>query len=182
MHRKLLPLLSLMILLFTACVSNYEPEGVYLTDSAVFQLLPPSALPPLESYQLITGSFNGHDEMSAEAYLVIDSSKLDLTILTPTGQTIASVVFDGRSIDFHSPFVSARKLKSEYIIADIQLLLSSLDILKPELEAIGLDISEENGKRTLTSSGEVISTMTNQGGHVEVINALRGYTYSIDLL
>ncbi len=182
MHKKLLPLLGVMILLFTSCVSNYEAGGVYLTDTSCFSLLPPSALPQLDSYQVITGSFPGHEGMVAEAYLVTDPEKIDLTIFTQTGQTIATIVFDGRNIDFRSPFVSAKKLKSEYIIADIQLLLAPLDILRTELGAIGLEIEEERGKRTLTSSGEVISTMTIQDGHVEVVNSLRGYTYSIDLL
>ncbi len=182
MHKRLILLLGSMILLFTACVSNYKAGGVHLTDTSCFSLLPPSSLPSLDSYQLITASFPGHEGMVAEAYLVCDSEKIDLTVFTQTGQTIASIVYDGKNIDFRSPFISAKKLKSEYIIADIQLLLAPIDILRSELSLIGLDISEENGTRVLTSSGEVISTMRREGDHVEVVNALRGYTYSIELL
>lgn len=188
-RRILTVLLLFTVLLFCSCTSTrkYDSSAVYLTDTSSFSLLSTSSMEtPYESYQLITGSFMGGDPMAFEAYILCDSSVIDISLFSSTGQSIATLIYTDEGITFSSAFISTESLRAEYVIADIQLLLYPLKPLQDALSSSGLLLSErEEGSsivRTLHDGDEVIWYSVQEPHHIRVENLLRNYSYDIEVL
>lgn len=181
MKHKGLSILLLIILLFPSCVSTHGPDPVYLTDEKTFYLLPPEASgDAVDSYQLIAFETPGHESASFEAIVVSDDAGIDMEFFTSSGQTVASISFDGDTVSFSSPFVKA--LKAEYIIADLQLLLYEEKSLETALDASGLSFSVISGHRYLYDGDRLIWEAWIEEGVTYVVNHLRSYSYGIEVL
>ena len=186
MRRFLIALAALLIVLVLASCASLEVRMGKRTD---FHLLPlDSVAEPLDSYQLVTGTFPGFDEAVAlEAWLVWDDSSLEMMLFAPTGQTMAKVVYDGKDITFESAFIPEYRIVGLYIVADMQLCFASSGPLDSELSACGMTLVEgfEGGelvRRTVSEGNVPLYEITYDGTVITVTNLLRGYSYSIEIL
>ena len=184
--RKALYFLALvMIVLILASCSSLN---VRMGESADFHLLPLSAVDsPLDSYQLVTGSFPGYEEIAVEAWLVWDEQSLELMFFAPTGQTMGKVFYDGKDLKFESAFMPEYRIIGLYIVADMQLCFASSDALFQELAADGMILEEdfEDGvlsRRTVSENGVQLYEILYDGNVISVSNLLRGYGYTIEIL
>ncbi len=186
-YRLFFPVFILIIVFFSSCKSIRGAGVVYITDENTIGLLPPSAIGvPMESHQLLTGSFGSHDGFVAEAFLVADEEKLDITMISPSGQTICSILWDGKALSFSSSFVAASKIKAEYIVADMQMafydyaevgkLISSARLLF-RYKADG-----DKQNRSVYQGTSLVWSMERDGNSISVVNHLRGYRYDIEIL
>ena len=120
--------------------------------------------------------------MSFEAIVVMDGSGLLMEFFTSSGQTVASISYDGGSVSFSSPFVPSRAIKAEYIIADLQLLLYEEEALEAALASSGLSFEAASGHRRLLDGKSLVWESWEEGGVTYVVNHLRSYSYVIEVL
>lgn len=178
---KRIVLLALCLLLLVSCATK-----VSVADGASVSLLPPSAMPEMDSYQLLSGNIAGFGETACEAYLAVDASLMDMYLFAPTGQTIAHITYDGKDALMESTFIEY-PIVAYYILADIQFCFAPFEVLGESLGAAGLGLSEnitdEGTIRTITDrKGNVVYRISSFGSCVEVCNILRAYDYVIEFL
>ena len=187
MPHKLIPFLFLVLLLSISCTTIRNADAVYITDDKTYDLLPVSAMDgTVESYQIVQGSFPGHDSVAMDAYLIADGNIIDIAFFATTGQTVGEISYDGTSVAFSSSFIPPSAFKAEYIIADIQFALYDSEALSHALGSSGLAFAEAemNGQicRTIADGDDVVWQMTQSGNVMDVQNNLRGYGYKVTIL
>ena len=179
-----------LIILFAVllCLTSCRTLKVKMGDNSSFYLLPPSAMEgPVDSYQLITGSFPGYENVAMEAWFTCDESSLQLTMFAPTGQTMGKVFYDGKSISFESSFLPEYRIIGMYIIADMQLCFADAEAIENEISTSDLRMAEPYSdgslaKRTITEDDETIYVIEYLEYGISVTNSLRGYSYTIEFL
>ena len=186
MRKALLVITALLLLFVLASCSSLK---VRMGESSDFHLLPLSAVgDPLDSYQLVTGTFPGmEDEMAIEAWLVWDDQALDLMLFAPTGQTMGKVTYDGEKLSFESTFLPEYRIVGMYIVADMQLCFATSAALEAEFGENGMILVEgyEHDvlkRRTVFEKGVMVYEITYNGNVISVSNTLRGYSYTIEIL
>ena len=174
----------MLVLILASCNSLKVRMG----ESSDFHLLPLSSVDsPLDSYQLVTGSFPGYEDIAVEAWLVWDDHGLELMLFAPTGQTMGKVFYDGKDLKFESTFMPEYRIIGLYMVADMQLCFASSDALSQELSADGMILVEgfDDGalaRRSVFESGVQLYEITYSGNVISVSNLLRGYAYTIEIL
>ena len=185
--KKTLLYLIPFFLLISCASSRFESEfsPVYVTNTSKYAILPTTSMNgTVDSLQKMTANFGKDNSFDFDVYVISDSSQLSMTILNEFGTTMASLFYDGLSLDFDS-VIFPKELKAEYIVADFQFCLYNVDDLKPALEKIGVNLevtSEPAGDeiaevRTLSKKGKVISKITKTALSIKYENFLRGYSY-----
>ena len=185
--KKILLYLIPFFLLISCASSRFESEfsPVYVTNISKYAILPTTSMNgSVDSLQKMTADFGKDNSFDFDVYVISDSSQLSMTILNEFGTTMASLFYDGLSLDFDS-VIFPKQLKAEYIVADFQFCLYNVDDLKPALEKIGVNLevtSEPAGDeiaevRTLSKKGKVISKITKTALSIKYENFLRGYSY-----
>ena len=185
--KKILLYLIPFFLLISCASSRFESEfsPVYVTNTSKYAILPTTSMSgTVDSLQKMTANFGKDNSFDFDVYVISDSSQLSMTILNEFGTTMASLFYDGLSLDFDS-VIFPKELKAEYIVADFQFCLYNVDDLKPALEKIGVNLevtSEPSGDeiaevRTLSKKGKVISKITKTALSIKYENFLRGYSY-----
>jgi hypothetical protein len=185
--KKILLYLIPFFLLISCASSRFESEfsPVYVTNTSKYAILPTTSMNgTVDSLQKMTANFGKDNSFDFDVYVISDSSQLSMTILNEFGTTMASLFYDGASLDFDS-VIFPKQLKAEYIVADFQFCLYNVDDLKPALEKIGVNLevtSEPAGDeiaevRTLSKKGKVISKITKTALSIKYENFLRGYSY-----
>ena len=185
---KKISVISLFLLfVFTSCSSTRTIRPVYLTNEKTISLLDLDCVgEPIDSYQLMTGSFEGHEEFTAEVLLQANENILALIMMTTTGQTIAEITYDGVMTTFESSFIPANAFKAEYVLADIQLAFYNEKEVEKELYESDLIFKygeDNNGTfREIYDEGELIWRCNSTVSHISVINFLRKYNYEMEIL
>ena len=185
--KKILLYLIPFFLLISCASSRFESafSPVYVTNTSKYAILPTTSMNgTVDSLQKMTANFGKDNSFDFDVYVISDSSQLSMTILNEFGTTMASLFYDGLSLDFDS-VIFPKQLKAEYIVADFQFCLYNVDDLKPALEKIGVNLevtSEPAGDeiaevRTLSKKGKVISKITKTALSIKYENFLRGYSY-----
>ena len=185
--KKIVVYLIPFFLLISCASSRFESEfsPVYVTNTSKYAILPTTSMNgTVDSLQKMTANFGKDNSFDFDVYVISDSSQLSMTILNEFGTTMASLFYDGLSLDFDS-VIFPKELKAEYIVADFQFCLYNVDDLKPALEKIGVNLevtSEPAGDeiaevRTLSKKGKVISKITKTALSIKYENFLRGYSY-----
>ena len=185
--KKILLYLIPFFLLISCASSRFESDfsPVYVTNTSKYAILPTTSMNgTVDSLQKMTANFGKDNSFDFDVYVISDSSQLSMTILNEFGTTMASLFYDGASLDFDS-VIFPKQLKAEYIVADFQFCLYNVDDLKPALEKIGVNLevtSEPAGDeiaevRTLSKKGKVISKITKTALSIKYENFLRGYSY-----
>lgn len=186
MRKAILVFTALLLVFVLASCSSLK---VRMGESSDFHLLPLSAVgEPLDSYQLVTGTFPGMgDEMAVEAWLVWDDQALDLMLFAPTGQTMGKVTYDGEKLTFESTFLPEYRIIGMYIVADMQLCFATSAALEAEFGENGMILvegfeHEVLTRRTVFEKGALVYEITYNGNVISVSNTLRGYSYTIEIL
>lgn len=185
---KKISVISLFLLfVVTSCSSTRTLRPVYITNEKTISLLDLNCVgEPIDSYQLMTGSFEGHKEFTAEVLLQANEDILALVLMTTTGQTIAEITYDGVMTTFNSSFIPANAFKAEYVLADIQLAFYDLKEVERELYESGLVFKygeDDNGTfREIYDGEELIWRCNTASSHISVINFLRKYNYEMEIL
>ena len=141
----------------------------------------------MDSYQLITGSFPGYENVAMEAWFTCDGNELQLTMFAPTGQTMGKVLYDGKKISFESSFLPEYRIIGMYIVADMQLCFATTEAVESEFANDDLTLAETylDGnleKRIISEDDETIYVIEYLGYGISVTNHLRGYSYTIEFL
>jgi hypothetical protein len=185
--KRILPALTALLLMIV--LASCTSLKVRMGEKADFRLLPLDSVgEPLDSYQLVTGTFPGFDEgIALEAWLVWDDVSLDMMLFAPTGQTMGKVVYDGNDISFESAFIPEYRVVGLYMVADMQLCFAGSEALDAALSESGMELEEERVDDVLVSrcvyeDGRQVYDITYDGPVITVSNLLRGYSYSIELL
>ena len=175
----------MMLLVLASCTSLKVRMG----ESSDFHLLPLASVgEPLDSYQLVSGTFPGFDEgMSLEAWLVWDNQSLELMLFAPTGQTMGKVLYDGERLSFESTFMPEYRIIGMYIVADMQLCFATSEALETEFGENGMILIEgfDDGRlthRSVFEDGSPVYEITYSDNVISVTNFLRGYSYTIEIL
>lgn len=168
-----------IVLLLASCVSTKQAGNVYLTDTASVTLLPPSVIEgKIDTWHLLEG-FWGERTFQAMVYTVADGEELSMTVMTPTGQTIARVSYDGREVHKELSVPFAGSLKAEYLFADFELCFGRSEEISSWLSLSGLTLEETEGQRLVKSGGKLIYQIRYQPDALVLENKLRGYRYTI---
>lgn len=174
--------------LLTVALVSCNSLKVRMGESSDFNLLPLSSVDsPLDSYQLVTGSFPGYEDIAVEAWLVWDERSLELMLFAPTGQTMGKIFYDGKNLKFETAFMPEYRIIGLYMVADMQLCFSSSEALSRELAQDGMILVEgfEGGRlarRSVFENGVQIYEITYSSNVISVSNKLRGYSYTIETL
>lgn len=176
-------------ILFVSCASanvgNSVFAPVYVTNSARFYILEPSAMSgSVDGVQRMTASFGKNAEpVSFDVYVIADSEMLSMTVFNEFGTTLAELFYDGARIDFASSVFPAG-LNPEYIVADFQFCLYDCEKLSAALNASGLDFAVEKTEfgeiRTIQSNGTVVVRILIEPSVIQYENILRGYSYRLE--
>ena len=170
------------------CLTSCATLRIRMGENSRFTLLQPSAIAePMDSYQLITGSFPGYDNVAMEAWFTCDESNLQLLMFAPTGQTMGKIVYDGKVISFESSFLPEYRMIGMFIVADMQLCFATKEAIETEFATGDLVLAESCSdgsliKRTITEDDETIYVIEYFESGISVTNNLRGYSYTIEFL
>lgn len=198
--RKFLLLIPFFLV---ACASSRFESGfspVYVTNTSKYMLLPASEIEsPIDTLERMEADFGGQ-HLEADLYVISDENQLSVTVFNEFGATMASLLYDGSTLDFESEFFP-KKIKAEYIVADFQFALYNADSIKSALEKIDVDfelsseqnLNERTETRILSKKGKIISKITKTYSCTEnenrekllsihYENFLRGYSYLLTLL
>lgn len=186
MKRKTLLVVS--VLAAFLCLTSCTTLSFRMGENSYFHLLPLSAIDePVDSYQLITGSFPGYENVAMEAWFTSDENALNLVMFAPTGQTMGKVVYDGGKISFESTFLPEYRIIGMFIVADMQLCFASTGSIGAEFSNSNLVLVESfsEGKlvrRVILEDDEIIYNIEYEEGGIHVVNRLRDYSYQIEFL
>lgn len=179
--------LALCGLCFTGCVSarhseNFNISPVYVTNTKKFYLLSPDCIAsPIDKSQLLSGRF-GENEFTLLSYSQADENGIFLSLFNDFGVSMGSLVYDGATVTFDSN-IFPKKLKAEYIIADLQFAFYSAEKVREALAELGLDFTEEtsDGKtvRKIKNGEKIIEEITIENGNTSINNLLRNYEYNL---
>ena len=185
--RKVFVIAAALMMLFV--LASCTSLKIRMGESSDFHLLPLASVgEPLDSYQLVSGTFPGFDEgMSLEAWLVWDDQSLELMLFAPTGQTMGKVLYDGERLSFESTFMPEHRILGMYIVADMQLCFATSEALETEFGENGMILIEgfDDGRLTCRSvfeDGSPVYEITYSDNVISVTNSLRGYSYTIEIL
>lgn len=181
---KAVLLLTAILIVLTSCTTLRIRMG----EDSKYTLLPPSAITePMDSYQLITGSFPGYENVAMEAWFTCDGNELQLMMFAPTGQTMGKVLYDGKSISFESSFLPEYRMIGMFIIADMQLCFATSEAIDAEFGKSNLNLTEtySDGNLIARKIGEknnAVYLIEYLENGISVTNSLRGYSYTIEFL
>ena len=186
MKRTIKPVLLLAAILI--CLTSCTTLRIRMGEDSKFTLLPPSAIAEsMDSYQLITGSFPGYENVAMEAWFTSNENELQLMMFAPTGQTMGKVLYDGKSISFESTFLPEYRIIGMYIIADMQLCFATSEAIGAEFEKSDLTLYETYSdgnliSRKIEEKNNAVYLIEYLENGISVTNSLRGYSYTIEFL
>ena len=172
--KKILILLSTSIFLIscstTKSIQKSEINPVYITNTKKFYLLSP---------ENIQG--NGDNSFSINSYLQADSNGIYLSLFNDLGSGMGDLNYDGNAVLFESS-IFPKKLKAEYIIADLQFAYYKSEALQQALSMLGLDFSSETLEdgtkvRLIKNKNNIIEEIKQKDGVLTIENKLRNYKY-----
>lgn len=183
--KKILILLSTSIFLIscstTKSIQKSEINPVYITNTKKFYLLSPENIQGnIDKVQLLQGSF-GDNSFSINSYLQADSNGIFLSLFNDLGSGMGDLNYDGNGVLFDSK-VFPKKLKAEYIIADLQFAYYKPESLRLSLLDLGLDfidkVLEDGTKiRLIKNKNNIIEEIRQKDGVLTIENKLRNYKY-----
>ncbi len=170
----------ILVCLTSSCSST---SRVSVTEDLRLDLLPLEAIRErIDVYQLMTGTIPGYGDAVLESYLVADDKGIEMYLFAPTGQTIATVRYDGLKASMDSEFIPHGEIASSYMVFDIQMCYADAR----DIEKSGLVVEERivEGKRirSLSYEGTSLYEISYMGNLVTVDNVYRGYSYTLETL
>jgi len=177
----------------SATVAENDILYVNFTDGTKFVLLPPEGIEQaMDMAQYLSAEFRGQNYF-LNAWVMADENSIEMTFFNEMGANIGELSYSSGAIQFSSdvipkPFL--RHIKPEYVIADFQLCFYDPVLLNRSLKDCGLvleitydsssDGYRRHGTRRILSGNEVIIEIIKTGNTVELVNHLRGYSYTME--
>ena len=165
----------------TKSIQKSEINPVYITNTKKFYLLSPENIQVnIDKVQLLQGSF-GDNSFSINSYLQADSNGIFLSLFNDLGSGMGDLNYDGNGVLFESS-IFPKKLKAEYIIADLQFAYYKSEALQQALSLLGLDFSSETLEdgtkvRLIKNKNNIIEEIKQKDGVLTIENKLRNYKY-----
>ncbi len=136
-----------------------------------------------EENQHVSGNF-GNRNFSAESWMRLNDSTIHLMLFGNLGNTLAELIYTKDSVSFKSSLLDVKKIKPEYILADIQFCYYPKEILERHFRDAGFSFVEEKREdvliRKLLENGTLILEMEKKANRILLKNELRNYSYSIE--
>lgn len=163
---------------------------VFYSDSRSVGLLPTTAMKiPIDMPQHLEGTFIKEDgsetSFDGDTWVRANDSILTVILFGGFGTTLAELTYVGDSVSFESSVMDVKKMKAEYVLADLQVCFYPFEALKENFEQSGFEFAEElNGDdfvRTLSENGKSILKVEKKGSEINLVNELRHYKYHITL-
>ena len=147
----------IFLLLAAGCVTAPKPR-----PEAEFglRLSPASLGRELQLSQRIT-VVHGDERKSFDAQLEVDASAVRIAAVA-MGQTIASLSFDGKSLEQQVSAHVPPAITAARILSDVQLAWWPAEAIRTGLPA-GFSLEEEGGKRSLMKGGTLFAQVTYEG-------------------
>ena len=178
MIRSLL-LLSMLILL-SACTST---PCVRWPDSARWCAAPLPAEPLFAGSEAIVRAEVRGEILSAVASTEWTATQFTQVVLTPLGQRLYRLHYDGRQMQFDAGLLPV-PIKPEQSLLDIQLMLWPVSLLQPQLPA-GWTLTEDSatGARQLRAGDQLLAEVRRLNAEeVELIQHRLGYRVRVQTL
>jgi len=177
---------TVIIFLFLCCCScalktpiKENRLNVYLTDSALYRLLPPENIEnPMDMAQLVSASWQGRDYF-LNAWVKADETGMEMTLLNELGANMGTLTYREGLVSFSSP-VFPPSLKPEYIVADFQFCFYNTFALRQALENCGFSFENTGSSRRILKGKTVIIEIEKNNNTVKLTNHLRGYAYTLE--
>lgn len=184
--RKLLFLVG--ALLAVGCSSERAVVGssvrIFYSDAHFVSLISPEENSFFtEENQHVSGSF-GNKNFSAESWMRLSDSAIHLMLFGNLGNTLAELIYTKDSVSFKSTLLDAKRIKPEYILADVQFCYYPKEILERSFRDAGFSFVEEDRGNVLTrkllENETLILKMEKTANRILLKNELRNYSYSIE--
>lgn len=184
--RKLLFLVG--ALLAVGCSSERAFVGssaqIFYSDTRFVSLISPQENSLFtEENQHISGTF-GDRSFSAESWMRLNDSAIHLMLFGSLGNTLAELIYTKDSVSFKSSLFDGKKIKPEYILADVQFCYYPREVLERHFRNVGFSFVEERQgdvlTRKLLENETLILKMEKTAKRILLKNELRNYSYSIE--
>lgn len=176
---------------------------VYITNAKKINLLKNNEfsenrenVEKIDVMQLISGNFSNQN-FEFLANLIINDEEISFSLLSPMGTDLGNFSYRDNFVNFYSDFFP-KKMKAEYIIADIQNAYFPFENLKQNFEKAGLTFTQEiqvisdkndsqNSKnkviiRRIYDKNQLIETISVFNDIITIENNLRNYKYVLQTL
>lgn len=181
-------------LLFFSCAHSknitdseycFKPQKVNITKTRKFSLLPASYIEgELSSFQYLTVKVRGNT-FSSPVYIQADKTSLYLSMMNTFGVSIGELTYRDNSITFDSAVLD-RRIKAEYLIADVQFCYYDVSLLSSELQKSNLKLTVETKdagnieiRRIYNGMGrraKCVEQITKTAGNILIENFYYGYS------
>ena len=178
----------------TPKVAGSDVSPVYVTNSKKYYLIEPSKIEKeIDSYLALKGKF-GVNEFTCLSMLQmndkgVETFALAKIALSDFGTTLGELSYDGKKVDLECALLPKR-MKGEYIVADLQFAFYRLDEISKTLSKIGLSVNATmdfatadnlsvKEVRSIMKGNKCIERITKTDKYVLIENLLRGYSYEL---
>lgn len=186
--RCMLFVLAATVWMLSACASSSkslkENAVVYYSNSKSGELISPEFFEnSLEENQQMQGHY-GEKKITGMSWMQLNDSLIHLMIFSSMGNEIANLVYTKDSLIFTSKWMDAKKVKPEYIIADIQFVYYPKNVLEKHFKKVGLEFKELKNEdvfvRTLSENDTLLMKMEKSKNQIRFENLIRKYEYQIE--
>ena len=172
-----------VFILSCASVTRRDTLYVNLTDSSRFVLLPPYGIEHnMDMPQFMSFEFSGQNYF-INAWVIANENGIDMAFFSELGASVGELSYRNGEVLFSSaifPVSFIRSFSPEYIIADFQLSFFDPILLGNSLRDNGLVLETRDGSRRILSGNEVIIEIRKTSNTVNLVNHLRGYSYTVE--
>ena len=141
----------------------------------------------MDMAQFLSAEFRGQNYFF-NAWVKADENAIEMVFFNEMGASIGETSYRNGVIHFSStviPRPALKYIKPEYVIADFQLCFYDPLLLGNSLKDSGLvleitDGNSRHGTRRILSGNEVIIEINKSANIVELVNHLRGYSYTLE--
>lgn len=183
-------LIMISALMFASCSST----KVFVTNTKTINVLPPACIEKeTEKMYLLTANF-GESSFTTPVYLTVNKKEISLLMVSDFGTTLAELFYDGKSCTLEST-VLPKKLKPQYLVADLEYAFGDIVIIEETLRNAGLTFSviSEFGSQSspgVSSPNHQFRFITDgkkniaqidicEDGTITIENFLRNYKYTL---
>jgi hypothetical protein len=136
----------------------------------------------MDMAQFMSFEFSGQNHF-INAWVIANETGIDMAFFNEMGASIGELSYRNGEVRFSSPIFPVaviRSFRPEYVIADFQLSFFDPILLGRSLRNSGLVLETTEGSRRVLSGDEVIIEIKKTTNTVNLVNHLRGYSYTVE--
>jgi hypothetical protein len=176
---------ALAILGLALALAGCGARTVRVDEPASWPLVAPNTIAPRAVSQVVRAAY-GRESVTLQSALTLTATELSLVGLTATGQRAFTVRYDGNVVDVQRAVFVPNNIDPQRVLADVQLALWPLDVLRAAWRRAGLDVTEPfAGTRRVMRSDRLVAEVhyaSNDpwSGRFWLVNFELGYSISIE--